>query len=90
MPGYKALPERFAKRLATPSLRLDPDPNCRFQGGRLVVAAEGVWLLKDGRHVVDVRILEFDDISRSLGAFRYTVTRTAGAFAIQGELVCQR
>jgi hypothetical protein len=90
MPGYKALPTHLAKRLATPSLRLDPDPNCRFQGGRRVLGAEGVWQLKDGRYVADVRILEFDDISRSLGAFRYFVTRSAEAFSVQSEVVCQQ
>lgn len=90
MPGYKALPEVYAKQLATPSRHLDPDPNCRFQRGRHVVAAEGVWRLKDGRYIVDVRLLEFDDISRSLALSRYTVTRTASKLSIETGLECQR
>jgi hypothetical protein len=90
MPGYKPLPSHFAKRLANPSLRLDPDPNCRFEGGRLVVGAEGVWQLKDGRFVADVRILEFADISTSVGAYRYMVTRTTAAFSVESEIACQR
>ena len=90
IPGYKALPETYAKRLATPSRRLDPDPNCRFQGGRHVVAAEGVWQLKDRRYVVDLRILEFEDISRSLALFRYTVARSAAELSVQSEINCQR
>jgi hypothetical protein len=90
MPGYKALPKAYATRIATPSRRLDPDPNCRFQGGRQVIAAEGVWQLKDGRYVVDVRILKFDDISTSLALFRYTLARTAGVLSVQREVDCQR
>jgi hypothetical protein len=89
MPGYKPLPEAYARRLATPSRRIDPDPNCRFQGGRQVVAAEGVWRLKDGRYVVDVRLLEFHEISRSLGLSRYTVTRTTRDLSVGAELDCQ-
>jgi hypothetical protein len=89
MPGYEPLPGPLARRLATPSLRLDPDPNCRFQGGRLVLGAEGVWLLQDGRYVADVRILEFHDISILLAEYRYIVTRTSEAFSIQSEVICQ-
>jgi hypothetical protein len=90
MPAYKALPSHFAKRLAIPSLRLDPDPDCRFQDGRRVLGVEGVWQPKDGAYVADVGILEFHDISRSLGSYRYTVTRTAEGFSVQSEVVCQQ
>jgi hypothetical protein len=89
MPGYEALPGHLARRLATPYLQLDPDPNCRFQGGRLVLGAEGVWHLQDGHYVADVRILEFHDITILLAEYRYIVTRASEAFSVQSEIVCQ-
>jgi hypothetical protein len=85
LPGHRPPTRKARGALAAAGVRLDPDADCRFEEGRVLWSADGVWRVTPTEFVAQVTKSEFGDVSLFLEGYEYTLRAVDGGWAINKE-----
>jgi hypothetical protein len=84
-PGHRTLPPQARAALAGAGLPPDPDKQCHFGEGAIVLAVSGVWLTKPDRYVAHVSRFRFGHLSTFIAEYEYSLTKSSPGWTVASE-----
>jgi hypothetical protein len=84
-PGYRAIPKHARTAITRAGLSPDPNEQCHFVEGAVVLAVSGVWRTGADRYVVHVSRFRFGHVSTFIAEYAYTLTKFERVWAVAGE-----
>ena len=85
LPGHRALPREAMEHLAQAGLQLERRADCRYEEGRIIWGATGVWRTGPTEFVAHVTKAEFGHVSLFLQGYEYALEGAGGTLRVRGE-----
>ena len=82
LPGHKPPTPGLRAALRATGMLVDPRDDCRFEEGRTLWKASGVWQVQPGVFKAHVVKAEFGHVNVFLEGYEYTVRKVDGAWAV--------
>lgn len=82
LPGHKPPTRGLRRALKEAGILVDPREDCRYEEGRVMWAAAGVWKTQPETFKAHVEKLEFGHLSLFLEGYEYTVRATGEVVSI--------
>jgi hypothetical protein len=85
LPGHQPPPRAIRRRLQQVGVAVDTRSDCRFEEGRVIWAAAGVWRIGQKQFVAHVIKSEFGHVSLFLEGYAYTLEPADGTWRVVRE-----
>jgi hypothetical protein len=82
LPGHQPAPRMVRDRLEHIGMKVERHGDCRFEEGRTIWSAAGVWRTGPAEFVAHVIKSEFGDVSLFLEGYEYTLEPTRGEWRV--------
>jgi hypothetical protein len=86
LPGYRPADPATRAALQLAGVEVEADPSCRFQEGRHLLSAEGVWRISKHAFAVHVSESRFGDVTTFLASYELRLTRHGERWKVTSQV----